>query len=255
GTRTPNPTPPIPWRTLSLEPAKGDQLPDWLLMDVFSIAYDKTFLSHTQGKININSSIEPFGLSRTAPLRALLIPSSANTSTSATDIAQQLSIYDGTGGITGCTLPTDMYVYSGQICQIADMAGSGQTQFEREALARDVVGLVTTKSSDFKVYAVAQALGPNRMAPTTPGKVMAEQRVEALISRVVDVGPDNIPGTADDMAGPDHVVGTADDIVFKSSTGSNIAKLKYDGTDPALEGLAGRPPVRFQVSQFQFSNQ
>jgi len=256
---------PIPWRTLSLEPAKvslepakGDQLPDWLLLDIFAIAYEKTFLSQTQGKININASIEPFGFNRLAPLKALMIPSSANPTTSASTIADELANYTGTQAISGSKLPFDMYVYTGQVCQLPSMAGTGDSQFKREALMRDVAGLITTKSSDFKVNVVAQSLVPNKANPSQPGRVTAEQRVEAVISRVVDVGPDNVPGTADDMAGPDGIVGTADDLKFKAWNDGvgvkSISKLTYNGTDTPLEGFAGTPPVRYKLTHFKSLN-
>lgn len=246
---------PVPWRTLSLEPAtRANQLPDWLLLDVFAIAYEKTCLSQTEGKINVNARVEPFGFNRLAPLKSLLIPSAANPTTSANLIAADLAAATAATSGPADQLPSELYVYRGQICQVPRLAGSGANQFKREALMRDLAGLVTTQSSDFKVYVVAQSLAPNVVDPAQPGKVMAEQRAEALISRVVDVGPDGIPATADDLAGPDRAVGTTDDLQFKTATGGTVSSLKYDGTDTPLEGSTGRPPFRFQVSAFKSLN-
>ena len=236
---------PIPWRTLNLGPAiKSDQLPDWLLLNAFAVAYEQTFLSQTDGKINVNARVEPFGFDRLKPLEALLNPSSANPTTNAAAIAADLA--NATAARSGpCgALPADMYVYPGQICQVPSLQGSGADQFQREALMRDLAGIVTTQSSDFKVHVIAQALNAK-------GVPMAEQRIEAIVSRTVDVGPDQVPATADDMAGPDGLVGTTDDLKFLSNAGSPINSLKYDGTDPPLEEFLGRPPFKFQITSYR----
>jgi hypothetical protein len=246
-------SPVVPWRTVSLEPNTSGHLPDWLLLDIFTMAYEQTFLSQTQGKLNINTGIEPFGFSRLKPLEALLIPSTDNATTDATAIAQDFATYKGATP-TGTTLPAGIYLYGGQICEVPSMKGSGTDQWSREALARDVAGLVTTKASDFRIYVIAQTLAKNSFDATVAGSRIAEQRLEAVISRRTDVGPDGVPGTADDMAGPDHVVGTSDDLTFQSSTGAPISKLNYGGVDPALENLTGRPPFRYQISEINFNN-
>jgi hypothetical protein len=252
--RTPN-TSPVPWRTLSLEPSTNGQLPDWLLLELFAIAYEKTFLSQTEGKVNINADIAPFGFNRLAPLEALVIPAAANATTSGASLAADIAAHQ-MASIPGSTLPSDTYVYTGQICQVTGMTGNASgNQFQREALMRDIAGLVTTKTSDFKVHIVTQSITPRKGRPLEVGMVTAEQRAEAIISRIVDVGPDGVPATGDDMAGPDQVVGTSDDLKFKNSTNGTITSLKYDGTDPALEGLSGRPPFRYELNHFRFLNQ
>lgn len=254
---------PVPWRTLNFGPAiRSNQLPDWLLLDAFAMAYDSSYLGQTEGKINLNTEVYPFGFHRTAPLKALLIPSAANSTTSAAAIVAELVAYTGINAGPCHDLPDDFYVYPGQICQLPSLQGSGTNQFQREALIRDVAGLLTAQSSDFTVHVVAQSLNPQ-------GKPIAEQRVRALISRTVDVGPDGVPGTSDDMAGPDRMAGTADDLTFQSDilpgsdrfrgTGDDIpavtiSKLKYDGTDLPLEGGSGRPPFQFRISNLEIVN-
>jgi hypothetical protein len=236
---------PIPWRTLNLGPASDpNQLPDWLLLSAFAVAYEQTYLSQTDGKINVNARVEPFGFDRLKPLEALLIPSSENLTTSASPIAGDLA--NGAAAQSGpCgALPAGMYVYPAQICQVPSLQGSGTNQFQKEALMRDLIGIVTTQSSDFKVHVIAEALNAK-------GVPTAQQRIEAIVSRTVDVGPDQVPATADDMAGPDGIVGTSDDLKFKSDTGATINLLKYDGTDSPLEGFVGRPPFHFQITSYR----
>ncbi|MEI9999128.1 MAG: hypothetical protein WDO13_08120 [Verrucomicrobiota bacterium] len=46
--------------TLSLEPCtQATTLPDWLLLQAFAVAYDQTFASQTDGKINVNLTLSP----------------------------------------------------------------------------------------------------------------------------------------------------------------------------------------------------
>jgi hypothetical protein len=242
---------PTPWKTLNFGPATdANELPDWLLIDIFALAYNQTFLSQTQGKININAEIAPFEFSRLAPLKALLIPSNANPTTDATTIANDIANYSGINSGPCANLPSDMFVYAGQICQVASLQGSGANQFQKEALIRDIAGLVTTQCSDFKVYVISQSL-VSTTDPDVAPKVLAEKRSAVTVSRVVDVGPDDIPGTSDDMAGPDRIPGTSDDLTFLSRTGAPVASLQYDSNDPVLEGGSGRPPFRFQVTKIE----
>lgn len=241
----------IPWRTISLEPAtKPNQLPDWLLLEAFALAYEHTFLSQSQGKININASISPFGLSRLGPLKSLLIPSKDSVGTVAKTIAQDLANHTGATSGPCANLSSDLYIYPGQICQVPGMGGTGGDQYQREALMRDIAGLVTTQSSDFKVHVVAQAVKEIAFTGnmTNDLLVTAEQRFETMVSRVVDIGPDGVPGTGDDMAGQDRIVGTADDLTFKAQDGGVITRLSYDHTDKPLESFAGRPPFRYVIS-------
>jgi hypothetical protein len=233
------------WRTLSLEPsATPNLLPDWLMLEAFALAYDSTFLSQTQGKININPDIQPFtGVDRLTPLKALLIPSYDNlTGTSASTIATDLAKYTGATnkGAQKYNLPTDIYLYPSEICEVPSMGSNLTTlnQFQREALARDTVGLMTTQCSDFKVYVVAQSLAKNTLDATQAGPVLSEQRLESVVSRTVDVGPDGIPGTADD---PPAI-----------SQDGTLETLKFDGTDKPLLGLAGAPSFQYQITDFKF---
>ncbi len=205
------------------------------------MAYDSTYLSQTQGKININPDIQPFGINRLKPLEALLIPSYANSGTSAASIATDLANYKGATDYSN--LPSNIYLYPSEVCEVPSMTSGGANQFQREALARDVVGLMTTQCSDFKVHVVAQSLAknPDPSQSATAGPVLSEQRLEAVVSRIVDVGPDNIPGTADD---PQALM----------ASGSK-ATLKFDGTDAPLLGFSGAPPFAYRISSFQFMTQ
>jgi len=249
---------PIPWRTLSLEPStKASQLPDWLLLEAFALAYEHSFLSQSEGKININADISPFGFNRLAPLKALLTPSASNSSTSAAPIAFDLASHVGANSGPCGSLPSDIYIYPSQICQVSSMAGNGANQFQREALMRDVAGLITTSCSDFKVHALVQSVKQKAFTGDLSRdlSVTGQQRIEATVSRIVDVGPDQVPGTSDDMAGPDQLVGTADDLKFTAYDGSPITKLNYNATDKPLEGFAGRPPFKYQINDYKILRQ
>jgi len=280
------------WLTLDFGPAyNASQLPDWLLMEIFAMAYDQSYCSQTEGKINPNASVYPFSsansnFSRLAPLEALIgtgvnatsdpdfvsaVPSSLRLSGSwiAQNIANSTlgNSASGSGAVTFPNLPSNYYIYSGQICQIKGVSdgyvnpsvtsGTSLSQFDREALIRDIGGLITTQSSDFKVHVVAQSvkqlsndLNPNDL------KVLAEQQLEADLERTVDLGPDGVPGTADDNIMMDGTTPIPRYIVTIS--GSTSTPLTYGlggGTDPLLIGGAGQPPFRYQVSSFKYLNQ
>ena len=268
GTKTP-PFKPIPWRTLSLLPAtNANQLPDWLLLDCFAVAYDQTFCSQTDGKLNVNTGVYPFGLSRNAPLATLLCPKSYAASYSAATPSDLTSItiaqartLAGTlasNSISstyvvgpGSSLPPDIYMYTGQICQEGKLAnpsgGPGQTQFQMESLARTLAGTLTTRSSDFKVHVIAQSVKQIFVGTTSTLLVTGEQRMRALVSRETDVGPDNLPNTPDDPQLP------ADPSVAEIGR-TNAAAAAAAFTTADTGNGASRPPFKFVVSNVEYIN-
>jgi len=288
------------WLTLDFGPAtSGTSLPDWLMMDIFAMAYDQSYCSQTEGKINPNADIFPFSQNysfvRLNPLEALIGKGTSDPNPNppvfnAPYVAQNIlkfqpstSSASGGGAATFPGLPSKFYVYPGQICQIAgvsDTATSGTNQFDREALIRDIGGLITTQSSDFKVHVVAQSvkqvandLNPNDL------KVLAQQQLEADLERTVDLGPDGVPGTGDDNIAMDGTIPIYRPILELSGTPppltssptslsltSSTTPLTYPyvnnvtipGTgknDPMLIGGAGQPPFCYRVSSFKYLNQ
>lgn len=262
----------IPWRTLSLEANQTNSLPDWLFLEAFAVAYSQTFCSQTEGKINVNAEISTdndpqTGLTlnadtggvispaRLIPLESLIKPATyaANNFDSpplddplaiARDIAQGPKATDYSAP-PGGTLPTNILLYPGQLCQISSLAGSGkaETQFQRESLMRNIAGIVTTQCSDYKVWVVAQAVKQVAFTgnPTTDLVVTGEQRMSGLVSRVPNLGPDNIPDTGDEPATPTSITAVSP---AAPVAGSSIASTLQVTT----------PVYRYVISDVNYAN-
>jgi hypothetical protein len=194
------------WSTLKFHAIGNDTPvdqppPDWLLWNLFYVPFDRSMSNQTDGKLNINAKLYPFkaadgvtDLVREKPLEALLGNRVANPTTLATAIAL------GPTYKNGGALPSDLYVYSGQICEVPGFADAttGINEYDQEYLSRDLADIVTTQSSDYRVFVVAQTLKQSSTGQITP---VTTQRIETTLSRVVDAGK---PGYAFSMldAGP-----------------------------------------------------
>jgi hypothetical protein len=168
------------WKTMKFH-ANSDTTPDWLLWNMMFVPFDRSFANNTDGKININATLYPFGIKRTKPLAALLGKRVGNPDAVATNITNR-TLGAGASPLVG---PPDLYVYNGQVAQIAGVADSGVGEYEKEKVSRGIADIVTTQCSDYRVFIVAQSV---RQSPD--GKIipLATQRVEAVLSRVPDEG-------------------------------------------------------------------
>ena len=286
---TPLPWPCNPWATLDFGPATTNQYPpDWLLLDIFAMVFDHSYVSQTEGKININQRIDPFSgsaasaVNRIRPLLALIGNSTSTgwagngstpgpisiTPTQAQTIATNIANHTLSSSATPFTglgegTSNPLYLYAGQICQIAGVSDgtviTGATNtFSRQALIRDIASLVTTKSSDFDVHVVAQSIKfpPNQsITATTNPTVLAEQRFDTIVERATDLGPDNIPGTADDFYGPAAQPNNpSSNLWIPLASGSTQTPLTYAPSDPMLQDGVGVPPFYYKTIQTQLLN-
>lgn len=165
----------IPWKTMNFHKST-DNPPDWLLWNLFYVPFDRSISNQTDGKLNINATLYPFGIQRRKPLEALLGNRVANPGA----VAQAIANGPRTSG-----LPTDMYVYGGEICDVPGIADTGN-EFSKEALPRDLADIISTQCSDFRVFIVSQALVKSPNGTITP---TATHRAEVTLSREVDSGP------------------------------------------------------------------
>jgi hypothetical protein len=168
------------WKTMKFH-SNSDTTPDWLLWNMMFVPFDRSFANNTDGKININATLYPFGIKRTKPLAALLGNRVANPDAVATNITNR-TLGVGASPLVG---PPDLYVYNGQVAQIAGVADSGLGEYEKEKVSRGIADIVTTQCSDYRVFIVAQSV---RQAPDGKITPVATQRVEAVLSRVPDEG-------------------------------------------------------------------
>jgi len=168
-----------PWQTFRFDNTAsqgGSSPPDWLLWNLMYVPFDRSLANQTDGKLNLNATLYPFGIKRTRPLEALLGGRVGNGKALAANIAD---------GPATPGLPTDLFVYNGQICDIAGIADTGN-EYEREALPRDLADIVTTQCDDYRVFVVAESV---RRLPNGRIVPMATQRSEVTLSRRPDGGP------------------------------------------------------------------
>ncbi len=206
----------LPGAGLKLQPSGGGstELPDWLLLDFLAPThraanYDRlSSMNGTAGKINLNAKFSdvngtllPAGThytppDRTAALTALISGAGASA-TVAKNILDHTLAADGQDfGAPG------EYDYPGELCEIAGVADTvGVTDWEKEKLVRNLAGLMTTRSSVFSVWGVAQSV--QKIARNTDygayengDVVTGEKRFQAVVERYLWPGVDGTPGNA-----------------------------------------------------------
>lgn len=182
----------VPWRTMKFF-ANDENPPDWLVWNLFFVPFDRSIANQTDGKMNINATLYPFGIQRTKPLEALLLGrpglQGQNPETLARRIASQ-QFAPGFGSGISIGPPSrgggpPLYVYPGQICNVNGIASNFVLgEYSREALPRDLGEIVTTQSTDFRVFLVAEA-GSFSNGAFRPA---ATRHMEVTLSRVPDTG-------------------------------------------------------------------
>ena len=197
------PIPPgVPWRTLRLQPSSSANsiVPDWAVMDLFTAPvaapnqYNKyVYAPHDTGfggRVNLNSSPQPFSMTRTIPLAAVL----QNNTYDATDLTKKVSaasaqtIADNIFNRTlATTTPvgkqygyTNGYDSPGEVVEIKGVADGGE---KSEELVRQIMNLVTTRGNVFSVYTIGQAI---KQTPGGKLSVTAQQRAQAMVERYLD---------------------------------------------------------------------
>jgi len=166
-----------PWKTMQFHAGAADP-PDWLLWSLFYVPFDRSIYNQSDGKLNINATLYPFGIKRRKPLEALIGSRAANPSALADAIAD---------GPATPGLPDDLFVYPGQLCDVPGFADSGN-EYSKEALPRDLADLVSTQCDDYRVFVVAQSIKRTPAGKLVP---MATHRAEVTLSRTPDYGPNH----------------------------------------------------------------
>ncbi len=159
---------PNAWQYLTLQPNTSGQIPDWAMLDLFTVGTGT-------GRMNINSLINP-GLSeptaqRLAPLTALL-NSLSGTITPGT-LAGIIYADAAASRFTG----TDSYGMKqssgagifdsiGELCELSSLIPPAAVlQADKEATIRRIANLITVRSNTFTIWALAQSI---KQPPSNP---------------------------------------------------------------------------------------
>jgi len=144
----------------------------------------------TQGRININSLINPKGTDpqtqRLVPLDALLNSLGVPPATLAAQIYDDHRVDRYGMKLAGASGVFDTI---GEICEIPQLAGAGTTEADKEATIRRIANLITVRSSTFTIWVLAQSI---KQPPTTPtfgtftlgtDLITSDVRAQAVVER------------------------------------------------------------------------
>lgn len=199
----------VPLRSLRLQPQKSLQLPDWALLDLFSVPYKPTPTTSTVsyyvwnsslgrgGLINLNAfrqgSLIPFldsgGVSlvqRKYGLLAATVGAAKDDTGSTTIDATQADTLQA--NLAAYTLSSStnagrdygfgkLFLSRGQLAELAGFSDGGESG---EALLRGVIDLMDVRSNAFTVYSIGQAVTETANQSFI---VQAEQRTETILLR------------------------------------------------------------------------
>lgn len=191
----------VPWRTFRLQKsANSNTLPDWALMDLFTVPPEvpaesalQVFAPHgtsVGGRVNLNATIRPFTNSkRINPLAAVFLGVKKADGTTI-DLSVARTIADNIRGHNGTLFPkydasdpgfpTTLYDSPGEVIEIVGVADSGESS---EDVVRQVSNQLTARGGVFSVYAIGQSL---RQTPDGRLVVLAEQRTQTFLERLQD---------------------------------------------------------------------
>ena len=202
----------LPWRTLMLQPRPAAEIaanliPDWAVLDMFSVT-NQAYV----GLVNINSAITNLAATavRSNLLAALVtgITPTYNMGTFTDQGPIVANIYAMNWATTGANgwrtkrtnpfkfLP-NVYNMVGELCEVDSIAtncnpaATFSTDFMREARLRSFANLVTTRSGQFTVWALAQTIqdvNANGTFDAGTDIITAEAKVQAVVERYLENG-------------------------------------------------------------------
>lgn len=213
----------VPYRTLRFQPrptVDASKVPDWVLMDMFSVptkrwlnlsdkskgtvnilSYSQSIVSATtsslsqwiDGQVNLNSTISPTftigvgpaTITRADPLKAAFLgvyTNAALTTTLSTTAASTLV----TSSISALATATSGSRYGFGTTylsrgEIAEIRGVADSGEESEVKLRGTVDFLTTRGSAFRVYSIGQSLLQSSAGAIT---IMGEKRIMSVVERV-----------------------------------------------------------------------
>lgn len=205
----------VSWRTLRLQPRITPMynLPDWLLLELFSTPYKaktpadpadvaslRPSTNTIGGRINLNERAYPFSTAqfdRKTPLRTLLKSiKPILTGTSVDALVENIinhtvatGLPDGSAGLqfgNAQFVSSGLYQFPGEISEIQGLTKKGE---EDEALIRSMVAHLTTRGNVFTVYSVGQKL---QQLNDGSFKVLAESRTATMLERYEELNSSGV---------------------------------------------------------------
>lgn len=167
-----------PWRTVRLRPTStGDtDIPDWALLELFAAPLTPTpgteplyfpSTNSLSGRINLNTTVTPYGTNKMRALRALVGPGHD------TIITNILNHTLASGGRDFGS--TEFYKSIGELAEIQGVSDSGE---QSEEFLHKIASQSTVRSGVFRVYCTGQSL---QQTPTGNLIINATKSVEALL--------------------------------------------------------------------------
>jgi hypothetical protein len=202
----------LPWRSLYMTAqrtgvevlAVTNWIPDWVILDLFSLTN-----TAVKGRINVNANIITLtnvssgtfirtnSLRRTKPLEALTnnaaLGVSAMNITNVTDLVLTNVVKPQV--FTNMEMKaenTNVFLFAGQVCETATLHAQSGNQEVQERRLRSLANLITVRSEQFTVWAIAQAI---QVDPSGKTNIVGESKAQAVVQRVQSPGTDNILGT------------------------------------------------------------
>lgn len=201
-----------PWRTLSLKKPEDGDAADWVLLDLIGPTYPiepgtgvysrslpdhwmgLSYMNATAGKVNLNNKVYPDNdwfnpPERTKPLKGVFRYLREDDEIDI--LIQQILDYQS---------DSQIFESIGDLTEIGRYE-EGETDWEKEALLRNLASCLTTQSNTFGIWGNAQTVAKSR-GSTDYGNfeagdtVLGEKRFFALVERYVWPGRDGIPGNA-----------------------------------------------------------
>ncbi len=181
-------------------------------------------MNSTAGKININAAVFLNSTTtsttlRSAPIRGLFLnsyrPNVVTAAATLTNAATTTTLYNNIANYLA-NKSSHHFDYAGEICQVLGISDTGGSEWEREALVRQLGSLITTRSNVFSVWGVAQTVKkhPLNNNPANLGiyesraagaaaddLITGEKRFRAIIQRYVWPGVDGTIGNGTTSGG------------------------------------------------------
>lgn len=201
----------IPWRTLRLQPQPASErnanlVPDWAVLDLFTTT---NLNDRVTGRVNLNSGLIHKGgvfyrtnsfLAVLAGSSSIMVDSNSYYKVVTTNIARR--VWSTAGYTRPATFLPNVYNWVGEICEVKGVAdyarnASGVTTNDAfaEARIRSMANLITTRSSAFNIWALAQTIkkGDNstprhEFHPEEGDTITGEARAVATVERVPSAG-------------------------------------------------------------------